>query len=40
MKAAHDALTNNGMVLNFEAILSRLDFIYYDKTPIHVLESD
>jgi len=26
--AAHDALTNHGTVLNFQAILSRLDFIY------------
>ncbi len=30
MGAAHDALTNHGTVLNFEAILSRLDFIYND----------
>jgi len=26
--AAYDALTNHGTVLNFQAILSRLDFIY------------
>ncbi len=38
--AAHDALTNHGTVLNFQAILSRLDFIYSDKRPIHVLESE
>jgi len=38
--AAHDALTNHGTVLNFRAILSRLDFIYSDKRPIHILESE
>jgi len=38
--AAHDALTNHGTVLNFQAILSRLDFIYNKKRPIHVLESE
>jgi len=40
MGAAHDALTNHGTVLNFQAILSRLDFIYSDKRPIHILESE
>jgi len=40
MGAAHDALTNHGTVLNFQAILSRLVFIYNDKTPIHILESE
>jgi len=40
MGAAHDALTNHGSVLNFQAILSRLDFIYNDKRPIPVLESE
>jgi len=39
MGAAHDALTNRGTVLIFRAILYRLDFIYSDKRPIHVLES-
>jgi len=39
MGGAHDALTNHGTVLNFRAILSRLDFIYSDKRPIHILES-
>jgi len=38
--AFHDALTNHGTVLNFRAILSRLDFIYSDKRPIHILESE
>jgi len=38
MGAAHDALTNHGAVLNFQAIVSRLDFIYNYKRPIHVLE--
>jgi len=28
---------NHGTVLTFQAILSRLDFIYYDKRPIHFL---
>jgi len=40
MGAAHNALTNHGTVLNFQAILSRLDFIYSDKRPIHILESE
>jgi len=40
MEAAHDALTNHGTVLSFRAILSRLDFIYSDKRPIHILESE
>jgi len=40
MGAAHDALTNHGTVLKFQAILSRLDFIYSDKRPIHILESE
>jgi len=38
--AAHDALTNHVTVLNFRAILSRLDFIYSAKRPIHTLESE
>jgi len=37
---SHNALTNHGTVLNFQAILSRLDFIYSDKRPIHILESE
>jgi len=40
MEADHDALTNQGTVLNFQAILSRLDFIYNDKRPVNVLESE
>lgn len=40
MGTAHDALTNHGTVLNFNAILSRLDFIYNDRRPIHVLEAE
>jgi len=40
MGAAHDALTNHGTVLNSRAILSRLDFIYSNKRPIHILESE
>jgi len=38
--AAYDALTNHGTVLNFQAILSRIEFIYNDKRPIHILESE
>jgi len=30
MGATHDALTNHDTVLNFNAILSRLDFVYKD----------
>jgi len=33
-------ITNHGTVLNFRAILSRLDFIYSDKRPIHILKSE
>jgi len=40
MGDAYDALTNHGTVLSFQAILSRFDFIYNDKRPIHILESE
>jgi len=40
MRAAHDALTNHGTVLNIWAILSRLDCVYSDKPPIKILESE
>jgi len=40
MGAASNALTNHGTVLNFQAILSILDFIYNGKRTIHVLESE
>jgi len=36
MEAAHDALTNHGTVLNFRAILSRLDCVYSGKPPKYV----
>lgn len=37
---ANDLLTNHGTVLNFDAILSRLDFAYADKRPIHIIEQE
>lgn len=37
---ANDTLTNHGTVLNFEAIISRLDFAYADKRPLHILEQE
>jgi len=40
MGTARDALTNHGTVLYFRAILSRLDFIYSDKQPKHIHESE
>ncbi|GBP12866.1 Retrovirus-related Gag polyprotein from transposon gypsy [Eumeta japonica] len=35
---ANNILTNHGTVLTLEAILSRLDFAYSDKRPIHIIE--
>jgi len=40
MGAAHDALTNHGTARGTRIILSRLDFIYNHKRPIHILESE
>lgn len=37
---ANDALTHNGTVLNFDAIMARLDFVFSDKRPIHLIEQD
>ena len=37
---ANSVLTSHGTVLNLEAILSRLDFAYADKRPIHVLNHE
>lgn len=37
---ANDTLTNHGTVLNFEAILARLDFAYSDRRPIHIIEQE
>lgn len=37
---ANDVLTNHGTVLNFDAIISRLDFAYADKRPIHIIEQE
>jgi len=37
---ANDALTHNGTVLNFDAIMARLDFVFSDKRPIHIIEQE
>ncbi len=37
---ANDVLTNHGTVLNFDAIIARLDFAYSDKRPIHIIEQE
>jgi len=37
---ANYALTYNGTVLNFDAIMARLDFDFSDKRPIHLIEQD
>jgi len=37
---ANDALTHNGTVLNFDAIMARLDFVFSDKRPIHIIEHE
>jgi len=37
---ANDALTHNGTVLNFDAIMARLDFVFGGKSPIHIIEQD
>lgn len=37
---ANDVLTNHGTVLNYEAIISRLDFAYADKRPMHIIEQE
>lgn len=37
---ANDTLTNHGTVLNFDAIISRLDFAYADKRPLHIIEQE
>lgn len=37
---SNDILTNHGTVLNLEAILSRLDFAYSDKRPLHIIEQE
>lgn len=37
---ANAVLTNHGTVLHYEAILSRLDFAYADKRPIHIIEQE
>lgn len=39
-KNANDILTNHGTVLNFEAIIARLDFAYADKRPVHIIEQE
>jgi len=37
---ANDALTHNGTVLSFDAIMARLDFVFSDKRQIHIIEQD
>jgi len=34
---ANDALTHNGTVLNFDAIMARLEFVFSDKRPFILL---
>lgn len=38
--AASEALTNYNTVLNFNAIIARLDFTYADKRPIYIIEQE
>lgn len=38
--AADSLLSSFGTILNFDAIISRLDFTYSDKRPIHVIEQE
>lgn len=40
VEEANDIITNHGTVLNLEAILSRLDFAYSDKRPLHIIEQE
>lgn len=37
---ANDVLTNHGTVLNYDAIISRLDFAFADRRPIHIIEQE
>jgi len=37
---ANDALTHNGTVFNYDAIMAMLDFVFSDKRPIHIIEQD
>ena len=38
--SANDVLTNHGTVLNYDAIIARLDFAYADKRPAHIIEQE
>jgi len=38
--AANPVLSSFNTVLNFDAIISRLDFTYSDKRPLHLLERE
>jgi len=31
---------NNGTIFNFDAIMARLDFVFSDKRPIHIIEQE
>jgi len=37
---ANDALTHNGTVLNFDFVMARLDFVFSNKRPIHIIEQE
>jgi len=34
------AVSHNGIVLNFDAIMAALDFVLSDKRPIHIIEQE
>jgi len=36
----NDTLTIHGTVLSFDAILARLDFVFSDRRPLHIIEQD
>jgi len=37
---ANDALTHNGTVINFDAIMATLDFVFSDKRSIYIIEQE
>jgi len=37
---AIDELKHNNTVLNFDAIMARLDFVFSDKRLIHIIEQE
>jgi len=38
--SANDALTHNGTLLNVDAIMARLDFVFSDKRSTHITEQE